>query len=151
MNKILYHIKPGTSNFFLGDFPDEQDYGKNCKEKLTCYEGSCKCWHTHLWTYEACKEEAIKNGEIVNPEFIPRLDSFLKSCNDGDIFDLPEGLSFEKEVKNHAYDTRQVRLISKEETQEELWQEFFNRFVPGTMETFEQHRNGILDFTITRK
>lgn len=103
MNNILYHIKPGTSNFFLGDFPDEKYEYSTCK--IICDQtGHCSCLD-YQEKVQSCKEEAIKNGEIINPELIylltkhkinAAIGEWMANFQDGNIFDLPEELSFEK-------------------------------------------------------
>lgn len=151
MNKILYHLKPGTSNFFLGDFPEELKF--NCDQETKCdFPGDnhkgCKC-DAFEQRLQACKKEAIKNGEIVNPELLQSAfkTKFGKigmySFKDGDIFDLPEGLSFEKdsslagtfnfirlvpiqEEKENA-DKLLAALSIKEESQEYLFLELYHK------------------------
>ena len=105
--KILYHQKPGTTEFFYGEFPellDTSDFeggGSPCESYYERYDLEC----------EACKEEAIKNGEITNINNYKRLlwESDYRIGNpismydwekiilrDGDTFELPKGLKVEK-------------------------------------------------------
>jgi len=97
--KILYHLKPGTTNFFYGDFPEEPMMGK-CSTKPSCNESNCLCdkeWLPYYKALQLCKEEAIKNGEIVNPElFNVHIPYFGTGLKPGDTFDLPKGLKVEK-------------------------------------------------------
>lgn len=105
MNKILYHIKPGTTNFFLGEFPDKINY--YAAGGLT---SSCEfIKEDYDKALNLAKEEAIKNGEITNAPIHLKLKWVIRSSKetvwansngellkDGDLFDLPEGLSVER-------------------------------------------------------
>ena len=98
MNKILFKLIEGKGKFFLmRDVPKiEKDlYGDSWPYQTKKYVESL----------ESCISEALKNGEIVNPELI--LDAHLIKTTlvewghyplkDGDTFDLPEGMGFERE------------------------------------------------------
>jgi hypothetical protein len=102
MNKILYHPKPGTTGFFLmRNVPNTPSIGKNVITHK-------KEYRKYQVIMQACKEEAIKNGEIDNPFEVLPIEETLqrivfwkisnerrKIISDGDVFNLPEGLKFE--------------------------------------------------------
>lgn len=108
MNKILYHPKEGTTGFFLiKDLhkPSKYDFDDNTDD----YSYAMQFYNK---LFNACKQEAINNGEIVNPQLIgfietsegiyhksPYLDSPNNILKDGDTFDLPEGVKVKLENK----------------------------------------------------
>lgn len=184
MNKILYHPKPGTTGFFYGDFPDKPEridiFSKVGTDTFNKYEKDLRL----------AKEEAIKNGEIVNSEEIERklyqtdkritgpfnFDAWKRIIlKDGDLFDLPEGVTVEKICKkcnsygedltfsqNICCSTANciaVRLVPikeekkpvKEESQESLIGEIWYRWF-GKDEMSNAKCNEIMEeFTIQRK
>ena len=80
MNKILFKLIEGKGKFFLVKCP------------------------SNIGVCDDCISEALKNGEIVNPELVVKggthgllftLDG--KQIRDGDTFDLPGGMGFERE------------------------------------------------------
>lgn len=114
MNKILYHIKPGTTNFFLGEFPQEPVKSFEASHYVSAEQWCLGTMEEYKEELQSAKEEAIKNGEITNPVLLPitfyhntqlnlgalMLNDPYKELKDGDIFDLPEGMSVEKNIAN---------------------------------------------------
>lgn len=99
MNKILFKLIEGKGKFFLMrdvKVPalrmDELD--ANCHPEL----GMQLQYEWDL--YHKAEDEALKNGEIVNPEVLnidyEEMQESGHSLKDGDTFDLPEGMGFEK-------------------------------------------------------
>lgn len=174
--KILYHPKPGTTGFFLIENVMEELKESDFSIKNN-YQLSSQIYNERL---QACKEEAIKNGEVTNPEFcaIEMNDNWWtrKSIlNDllgtqlkpGDTFDLPKGLKVEREYnhveKSHGVESYSfIRLVpdveeqsnAKEESQEELIAELISKYrkMRKTGATiYSIELNLIEDFTIQRK
>lgn len=155
MNKVLFKLIEGKGRFFLGrNWPVWNP--EKCHTNLQCESESerskeqfCGCWNEYNRAINECISEALKNGEIVNPEVIVKggTHGLLftlggKQIMDGDTFDLPEGMGFKKEIEwdtlqNYNPDsipmgtaiasgTERIRLlpekpVQKEESQEELW------------------------------
>jgi hypothetical protein len=94
MNKILFKLIEGKGKFFLmrnvPQVPKKDFYGF----QGSTYNGpdSIDNFRQEL---QKCKQEALKNGEIVNPEVIPE-DWLNPLLNDGETFILPEGMGFEE-------------------------------------------------------
>jgi hypothetical protein len=133
MNKILFKLIEGKGKFFLmRDVPKEprpcmlmnKIYGPTIPEKRHYQED-----------LNACISEALKNGEIVNPEVLPirhsytpegiyyiwePLPTIIKALKDGDTFDLPEGIGFE-EFKHRPGNKwiEAIRLLSEKPVQKE--------------------------------
>jgi len=126
MNKIIYHTKPGTTGFFLMNVPEEPVY-----LPLNCACNACRTDYSRKFQkytadLQSCKEEAIKNGEITNPEIIYIIElrndhpistywkykDTLNIIRDGDTFDLPKGLKVE-EVKLYS-DCQDIPIIWSE-------------------------------------
>lgn len=143
MNKILYHPKEGTTGFFLMrdvlKEPSEKEFsGDQWKE----YDAHVN-YQFHI---QECKEEAINNGEIEpkslkllpvtlyhNPTLglgVLMLNDPYKKLEDGDTFDLPEGLDIKESWENTMLypDKKMIHLVpikegknKVKESQEELW------------------------------
>lgn len=134
MNKILYRPKPGTTGFFyIENYPQvpaismiESDEDEDMFE----LQGE-----RYLKEIQSAKEEAIKNGEIVNPDLLFEHYSLLDTIShkDGDKFDLPEGVTVEKDLvdfdKNGKVIYRGFRIVPLKDqedenannTSDELW------------------------------
>lgn len=121
MNKILFKLIKGNGRFFLGrNWPVWNP--EKCHTNLQCESESerskeqfCGCWNEYNRAINECISEALKNGEIVNPEAVKedlwKNDQRIagpvwtlynwetKMLKDGDTFDLPEGMGFKKEIE----------------------------------------------------
>lgn len=158
MNKILFKLIEGKGKFFLGrNWPVWNP--EKCHTNLQCESESerskeqfCGCWNEYNRAINECISEALKNGEIVNPEVIPEdwLNPLLK---DGETI-LPEGMGFEVVYNTlpEGQPEQAIRLIpekpvQKEESQEELFFDLEKRTKHGTLHWSQAHHY----FTIKRK
>lgn len=145
MNKILFKLIEGKGKFFLmRDVPKEPIEKDYQEHRGPGFNDFIKADSEYQKALKLCISEALKNGEIVNPEVLPvsfedanrtswywydenNINTRERILKDGDTFDLPIGWGFETFFPNGLMEGKSaIRLlpekpVQKEESQDELF------------------------------